>query len=168
MLVTSLWRHRSWPAFEKSTAQHKFAIDYDKKRIKSISLTSFEKKNTILSATQKKNPPNVFLDASYSRPRIENSAPTSMVSSSIMPFQMIPGATYFDLIKLLVEIRPTWSQSVIFIRINLLRIRQLVCSYCKVCRSSSICVVLPLVKIWVRICLQVMGPINLKFSASLF
>ena len=38
------WRHRTWPEAEKSSAQYKFAIDYDKKRIKSISLTSFEKK----------------------------------------------------------------------------------------------------------------------------
>ena len=38
------WRHRTWPDSEKSSAQYKFAIDYDKKRIKSISLTSFEKK----------------------------------------------------------------------------------------------------------------------------
>ena len=38
------WRHRSWPEVEKWTAQHKFFIDYDAKRIRSISLTSFEKK----------------------------------------------------------------------------------------------------------------------------
>ena len=38
------WRHRSWPEVEKWTAQHKFLIDYDAKRIRSISLTSFEKK----------------------------------------------------------------------------------------------------------------------------
>lgn len=36
---------------------------------------------------------NLFLDISYPRPRIANSASTSMVSSSIMPFRMIPGAT---------------------------------------------------------------------------
>ena len=43
-LMTSLWRHRSWPESEKSSAPDKFAIDYDAKRIRSISLTSFEKK----------------------------------------------------------------------------------------------------------------------------
>ena len=55
MLMTSLWRHRSWPDFEKSTAQHKFAIDYDKKRIKSISLTSFEKKIQYCPPLKKKS-----------------------------------------------------------------------------------------------------------------
>ena len=38
------WRHRSWPEVEKWTAQHKFFIDYDAKRIRSISVTGFEKK----------------------------------------------------------------------------------------------------------------------------
>ena len=38
------WRHRSWPDSEKSLALYKFSIDYDKKRIRSIPLTSFEKK----------------------------------------------------------------------------------------------------------------------------
>ena len=38
------WRHWSWPEAEKWTAQHKFLIDYDAKRIRSIFLTSFEKK----------------------------------------------------------------------------------------------------------------------------
>ena len=42
--MTSLWRHRTWSGSEKSSAQYKFAIDYDAKRIRSISLTSFEKK----------------------------------------------------------------------------------------------------------------------------
>ena len=43
-LMTSLWRNRSWPEAEKSSAQYKFSIDYNEKRIRSISLTSFEKK----------------------------------------------------------------------------------------------------------------------------
>ena len=38
------WRHRSWPEVEKWTAQHKFPTDYDAKRIRAISLTSFQKK----------------------------------------------------------------------------------------------------------------------------
>ena len=38
------WRHRSWPEVEKWTAQHKFFIDYDAKRIRSLSVTGFEKK----------------------------------------------------------------------------------------------------------------------------
>ena len=33
-----------WPEVEKGTAQHKFFIDYDAKRIRSISVTGFEKK----------------------------------------------------------------------------------------------------------------------------
>ena len=33
-----------WPEVEKGTAQHKFFIDYDAKRIRSISITGFEKK----------------------------------------------------------------------------------------------------------------------------
>ena len=42
ILITSSWRNRKWPDSEKSSAPYKFFIDYDKKRIKSISLTSFE------------------------------------------------------------------------------------------------------------------------------
>ena len=38
------WRHRSWPEVEKWTAQHKFPTDYDAKRIRAISLTSFQEK----------------------------------------------------------------------------------------------------------------------------
>ena len=33
-----------WPEVEKWTAQHKFSTDYDAKRIKAISLTSFQEK----------------------------------------------------------------------------------------------------------------------------
>ena len=44
ILITSSWRHRTCPDSEKSSAPYKFAIDYDKRRIRSISLTSFEKK----------------------------------------------------------------------------------------------------------------------------
>ena len=40
-LMTSLWRNRSWPEAEKSSAPYKFSIDYNKKRIRLISLTSF-------------------------------------------------------------------------------------------------------------------------------
>ena len=36
--------NRMWPEVEKGTAQHKFLIDYDAKRIRSISVTGFEKK----------------------------------------------------------------------------------------------------------------------------
>ena len=31
--MTSLWRNRSWPEAEKSSAQYKFAIDYKKKEL---------------------------------------------------------------------------------------------------------------------------------------
>ena len=44
ILITSSWRNRTWPDSEKRSAPYKFSIDYDKKRIRSISLTSFEKK----------------------------------------------------------------------------------------------------------------------------
>ena len=54
-LVTSLWRHRSWPDSEKSSAPYKFTIDYDKKRIRSISLTSFEKKIQNCPSLKKKS-----------------------------------------------------------------------------------------------------------------
>ena len=42
--MTSLWRNRICPDSEKSLALYKFCIDYDAKRIRSISRTSFEKK----------------------------------------------------------------------------------------------------------------------------
>ena len=38
------WRHRSWPEAEKSSAPYNFSVDYNKKRIRLISLTGFEKK----------------------------------------------------------------------------------------------------------------------------
>ena len=44
ILMTSLWRHRTWPEFQKSSAQYKFSIDHNAKRIRSIPLTSLEKK----------------------------------------------------------------------------------------------------------------------------
>ena len=50
-LMTSLWRNRMWPEVNKGTAQHKSFIDYDAKRIRSLSVTGFEKKNTKLTAT---------------------------------------------------------------------------------------------------------------------
>ena len=56
-LMTSLWRHRSSPAFEKSLAQYKFHEEYNKKRIRSISLTSFVKTIQNWFFVQKKNPP---------------------------------------------------------------------------------------------------------------
>ena len=55
-LMTSIWRNRWWPDAGKSSAQYKIAMDYDKKRIRSISLTSFEKKIQNWSSF-KKNPP---------------------------------------------------------------------------------------------------------------
>ena len=45
------WRHRTWPDSEKSLAQYKFPIDYDKKELGRYLLPGSRKKNTKLSFT---------------------------------------------------------------------------------------------------------------------
>ena len=49
---------RTLPEAKKSSVPYKFAIDYDKKRIRSISLTSLEKKIQNCPPL-KKNPPKI-------------------------------------------------------------------------------------------------------------